>query len=308
VALTRRGHHRIDPMVIRTGDPLGLFEAYATVGPGTTVVVTPRVEPLPRLQLPAAMAEGTAARPERAAQTTPLVTGVRPYVPTDGFNRIHWRSSARHGELQVKEFEIQRTADLWVFLDLDRSVHVGLDDASTVETAVRVAAALGGRALDAGRAVGLEAHGIRRAVLPADRGIRQRQKLLHLLAAVGPDGTTPLREVLIDGLGRLHRGTTVVVVTPSLDREWIRPLAGLRRRGVASLVCLVDPLAHDRQTRLIAALPAITTEGSDTWGRDIRSIRHALAEQDIPALIVDPVQPLGTQLVLPGGRAAARIA
>ncbi len=308
VPLTRRGHHRIDPMVIRTGDPLGLFEAYATVGPGTTVVVTPRMEPLPLLQLPSAMAEGTAARPERAAQTTPLVTGVRPYVPTDGFNRIHWRSSARHGELQVKEFEVQRTADLWIFLDLDRAVHVGLDDAATIETGVRVAAAVGGRALESGRAAGLEAHGIRRAVLPADRGIRQRQKLLHLLAAVGADGTTPLREVLVDGLGRLHRGTTAVVVTPSLDADWVRPLTGLRHRGVAVMACLLDPLAHDRQTRLVSALPALGAEGTEAWARDIRAIRHLLAEQDIPTLLVDPIVSLTTQLALPAGRVAARVA
>jgi len=300
VSLSRRGHHRIDPMVIRTGDPLGLFEAYATVGPGITIVVTPRMEALPMLQLPSAMAEGTSARPERAFQTTPLVTGVRPYVPTDAFNRIHWRSSARHGELQVKEFEIQRTADLWIYLDLDRAVHVGLDDAASVETAVRVAASVAGRALDAGRAVGIEAHGIRRAVLPADRGIRQRQKLLHLLAAVAADGVTPVREVLVDGLGRLRRGTTAVVVTPSLDADWIRPLTGLRRRGIGVLACVIDPPAHDRQTRLVAGLPALGAEGAETWARDLRALRHALAEQDIPTITVDPVATLAAQMVLPG--------
>jgi uncharacterized protein (DUF58 family) len=308
VPLTRRGHHRIDPMVIRTGDPLGLFEAYATVGPGATVVVTPRVEQLPLLELPAAMTEGATARPERAIQTSPLVTGVRPYVPTDAFNRIHWRSSARHGELQVKEFEVQRTADLWIYLDLDRSVHVGLDDAATIETAVRVAASISGRALDQGRAVGLEAYGLRRAVLPADRGIRQRQKVLHLLAAVGAEGTTPLREVLIDGLGRLRRGTTAVIVTPSLDGQWVRPLAGLRTRGVAVLACVIDPLAHDAQTRLAAALPALGADGRDVWARDIRAALHALAEQDIPTLLIDPMERLGVQMVVARGHGRARVA
>jgi uncharacterized protein (DUF58 family) len=308
VVLARRGHHRIDPMVIRTGDPLGLYEAYATVGPGTTIVVTPRVEPLPLLRFPAAMAEGAAARPERAAQTTPLVTGVRPYVPTDAFNRIHWRSSARHGELQVKEFEIQRTADLWLYLDLDRGVHVGLDDAATVETAVRVAAAISGRALESGRAVGLEAHGIRRAVLMADRGVRQRGKVLHLLAAVGADGATPLREVLIDGLARLRRGTTAVIITPSLDTAWVRPLAGLRRRGVAVLACIVDPLAHDTQTRLVGRVPDLGADGREAWAREVRAMLHALAEQDVPAVLVDPVRPLGIQLVLPGDSAGEQVA
>jgi len=153
VPLTRRGHHRIEPAVIRTGDPLGLFEAYATVGSATSIVVTPRVEPLPLFQLPPAPVQGASARPERTPHTTPLVSGVRPYVPGDAYNRIHWRTSARHGELQVKEFDTQRTADVWLYLDLDRQVHVGQGDTATVETAVRVAASIGGQALSEGRAL-----------------------------------------------------------------------------------------------------------------------------------------------------------
>jgi uncharacterized protein (DUF58 family) len=72
VPLTRRGHFRVDPMVIRTGDPFGMFEASATVGTGATVMVYPRVEALPRWRLPAASIEGTHASPERTLQTTPL--------------------------------------------------------------------------------------------------------------------------------------------------------------------------------------------------------------------------------------------
>jgi len=52
--LTRRGHFRIEPLQIRTGDPFGFFEASATVGQGISVVVYPRLEPLPRWHLPAA--------------------------------------------------------------------------------------------------------------------------------------------------------------------------------------------------------------------------------------------------------------
>ena len=36
-------------------------------------------------------------------------------------NRIHWRSTARHGEIQVKEFDLEQTADAWIILDLQRS-------------------------------------------------------------------------------------------------------------------------------------------------------------------------------------------
>ena len=118
--LTRRGHFRIEPLHIRTGDPFGFFEASATVGQGVSVVVYPRLEPLPLWRLPAASLEGSHASPERTLQTTPLATTVRPYAPGDSMNRIHWKSTARHGEIQVKEFDLEQTADAWIILDLQR--------------------------------------------------------------------------------------------------------------------------------------------------------------------------------------------
>ena len=69
------------------------------------------------------------------------------------------------------------------------------------------------------------------SVLPADRGGRQHLKIMQLLAAVDADGAAPLTEGLVTGLARLRRGMTAVIVTASLDRGWIRPLAGLRARA-----------------------------------------------------------------------------
>ena len=57
----------------------------------------------------------------------------------------------------------------------------------------------------------------RTAYLPADRGGRQHQKIMQLLAAVDADASTPLVETLIASVGRLRRGMTAVVITASLD-------------------------------------------------------------------------------------------
>ena len=77
----------------------------------------------------------------------PLATTVRPWAPGDAFNRIHWKSTARHGEIQVKEFDLEQTADVWVFLDLERGIQTGRGDESTIEAAMRVAAAVTDKAL-----------------------------------------------------------------------------------------------------------------------------------------------------------------
>ncbi|MDQ3871896.1 MAG: DUF58 domain-containing protein, partial [Chloroflexota bacterium] len=297
VPLTRRGHYRVEPLVIRTGDPLGFFEASATVGAAAAVTVYPRVELLPRWRLPPAAIEGTHSRPERTIQATPLVTSIRPYLPGDAYNRIHWKVSARQGELQVKEFDLEQTADVWLFLDLERTVHTGGGDESTLEAGVRVAAAIAAQALLENRAVGMTASGHRVAVLPVDRGSRQHQKVMQLLAAVMDDGSVPLVETLIAAMHRLRRGMTAVVVTPSVDREWVRPLAALRGRGVAAVACLLDGLAYEERARQEAEQPPLGLEVREQRTRAQRAIRHALSEYDVRVHTVVPDRPLGELLV-----------
>lgn len=297
VPLTRRGHFRIDPLQVRTGDPFGLFEASAAVGSGATVVVYPRVEPIPFWRLPATALEGTHASRERTLQTTPLVTSVRPYVPGDGYNRIHWRTTARHQELYVREFDLEQAADVWIFLDLERGVHRGRGDESTIEAAVRVAAAVGARALTEHRAVGLTGSSHHLALLPADRGARQHQKLMQQLAAAQPDGIAPLVEVLSHGVGWLRRGMTALVITPSTDPAWVRPLASLRGRGVGTVVCHLDGPAYDAVARETDGRgPAEAGEQA----RAVRALRHTLAEYDLPVHAVVPRVRLAELLITPG--------
>ncbi len=291
--LLRRGHFRIEPLQIRTGDPFGFFEASASVGQGIAVVVYPRVEKLPLWRLPAAGIEGSHAAPERTLQATPLATTVRPYAPGDAFNRIHWRSTARHGEIQVKEFELEQTADAWIFLDLERSGQAGRGEDSTVEVAVRIAASVADKALLENRAVGMTVNAHRMAVLPADRGSRQHLKVMQLLAAVEGDGSTPLAESLVAAAGRLRRGMTAIVITPSLDLAWIRPLAALRSRGIGSVVVTLDAAAADRIERAdrkrrgerVASIDPATEEQR---AQRARALRHALAEYELRVYGVTP--------------------
>ncbi len=294
VPLTRRGTYRIEPMVVRTGDPFGFFEAAATVGRPAVVTVFPRVVPLPRWRLPDANLEGTHSAPERTLQTTPLATTIRPYAPGDSFNRIHWRSTARLGEIQVKEFDLEQTADVWLFVDLDSAVQAGRGDDSTVEESLRVAASICHDAILENRAVGLTTSGHRLVSIPADRGPRQRQKIMQLLAAVDGDGKTPLAEVLLTGLPKLRRGMTAVVITPSHDRHWVRALIGLRSRGVAAVIVSLDSSSYE-----LAAQPrraAASLDEPKDEAQEERALQFALAEYDLKTCLVRAGDNLGTVL------------
>jgi hypothetical protein len=124
---------------------------------------------------------------------------------------------------------------------------------------------------------------------------------MQLLAALEPDGEAPLVESLVQTVGRLRRGMTAVVITPSLDPAWVRVLATLRGRGVACVVVLLDAQAFDRlghQSRAVANHEAWTPdpERDEAAAKRMRAMRHALAEYELKTYVIEPGRPLGEML------------
>jgi hypothetical protein len=95
---------------------------------------------------------------------------------------------------------------------------------------------------------------------------------------------------------------TAVVVTASLDRDWVKPLAALRSRGVACVVISLDIPAFERREQEEAARRAGTPAREaplaqpTTTAQQWRALRHALAEFDIAVYRVGPTTPLAEAL------------
>jgi len=249
VKALRRGRFHLGPIVLRSGDPFGLFATSVAVPADALVLVYPKVLPLPYWQLPGSFLEGNVLTGQRSLQSTSMVMGIREYRPGDAVNRIHWPSSLRHRGLQVKEFELDKTADLWIYLDLERHWHRGEGESSTEERAVTVAASVVAKALHEHRNVGLVTTGVRSEILHPDRGNRQFGKLMQYLAEVQVGGSRSLAETLVETLPRLRRGASVVLITPSLDRGWVRPASTLRESSISTQAVLVGTPDTDERDR-----------------------------------------------------------
>ncbi len=99
---------------VHTGDPLGFFQGTRTSPASELGVVYPRFGSLQTRRQTREL-EATAAAPRAGAGTE--LFGVREYSPGDSLRRIHWRSSARHGVLVVREYEPPGVETLAVYLD-----------------------------------------------------------------------------------------------------------------------------------------------------------------------------------------------
>jgi uncharacterized protein (DUF58 family) len=148
--------------------------------------------------------------------------------------------------------------------------------------------------------VGLTTTGARLTHLSPDRGPRQRQKILNLLAAVDGDGTVPLVEALVAGLPLLRRGMSALIVTPAAEPAWVRPLATLRPRGIGTQVLYLDPRGFLRH-EIVAAGRSIEEPDAAAELAELeqasRQVHHALAEFDVRTCAVPPAVPLGEVLV-----------
>jgi uncharacterized protein (DUF58 family) len=258
----RRGRFTLGPITLTSGDPFGLFRMQRHLSPTSTMIVYPATIELPAFAQPLGQLPGGEAMRRRTHYVTTNVAGVREYVPGDSFNRIHWPSTARTGRLIVKEFELDPTADIWLFLDMQREVQAGsvwetvpiregpallweerprLElDPTTEEYGVTIAASLARHFIRLDRAVGLAAYGQHREMAQADRGDRQLTKLLEILAVIKARGRIPLGDVVAVETSHFSRDTTAVVITPSTDEGLAGILRILGRRGIRAIVVLIE--------------------------------------------------------------------
>jgi uncharacterized protein (DUF58 family) len=257
----QRGRFVLGPITLTSGDPLGIFRFATDVPETTSLVVVPVTVPIPQFNPPTGYLPGGEAMHRRTPYITTSVSGVREYAPGDSFNRIHWPSTARIGQLISKEFELDPLADVWLFLDMHEFAHTESPwlpktaeplswmarrgeprleiPPSTVEYAVTITASLVEYFVRRDREVGFLSYAQQREVVQPDRGERQLSRLLEILAVIQAQGNVPLAQVLATESARLARHSTLIVITPSTDTHWVTALRSLRARGVQGVGVLL---------------------------------------------------------------------
>jgi uncharacterized protein (DUF58 family) len=228
----QRGRFQLGPVSATSGDPFGLFSRSASLTTAKEILVLPRVLPIGSFALFTGGLPGRGRSSRRALHTTPNATTIREYVTGDALSRIHWRSSARYNKLMVKEFDLDPAVDAWIFLDLHDAVQAGEGEHSTEEYGVTIAATTAAYLLHQDLSLGLIVNAQRREFLSLDRGDRQMERVLELLAVVRAGPGPELREALALDAIHFGRNSVAIVITPSTSRDWHDGVRHLQRRGV----------------------------------------------------------------------------
>jgi len=169
---------------------------------------------------------------------------VREYIHGDSPKLIHWPTTARRGKFYSRVLDGAPASDWWIVLDVDSNVQAGRGWENTIELGIILAASLADRGLRARHSVGLLANGEQTVWLKPKSGEHQRLDIMRALAILEP-GRLPLSELLERANPKLGNRISLIVITPSIKKDWLPSLTHLSWKGISPTVLLMDPSSFD---------------------------------------------------------------
>ena len=256
-----RGRFEIGPMSVRVSDPFGLVELGRSFSSTAALTVTPRTVPLPAVPLGGGWTGSGDNRPRAFAVGSAEDVTVREYRRGDDLRRVHWRSSARVGELMVRREEQPWQSRATIFLDNRSGSHRGQGIASSLEAAVSAAASVAvhltqrGYAVRLATAAGEDAAGGWHAGADVSAG-----PLLEALAVVE---TLPRLHLDTSWLGEQGQGGLTVAILGSVSDHDLPVLRRMVHHTSASfaLTLDVDAWAGAAGRAAGTALPLLARQG-----------------------------------------------
>jgi len=253
----QRGVFPGDTITILSRFPFGVFTAKKRIKSGPRCIVWPEIVPI--------KAPASAARQAGYQMPVPSnqllgsdgdISGPRPHRPGESLRRVHWRHTARQGELIVCDREATSSQRMRVRLDLDSS---NKDEAASYEIAIAVAASLLSSAIDSQWTVDLDMVGSR-----VWEGIDKRglPKTLDFLATF--DQSEPSHTSSVATISRLKSARFVLVTNrqPESSNTFTK-----YDRVIFVDMAHTDPDHIHHVTRLV---------GSGNWRKQVSEIGGAI--------------------------------
>ena len=226
-----RGRYAFEDVRVEIADPFGLESvAVALPAPGA-LLVYPRLVRLERLFSETGAHAHDGRRLLLRRHTGFELHGVREYEQGESLRRVHWRSTARRGQLMVKELEDAPRDEIAVLLDADASAVVG----ESFDVQVRAAGSILDSYVHRGRRAVLVVNSERRDVQQVHSVAADWRRALELLAAAEPTGRSTVARLLAEHDGPAARALELAVVTARLEPELVDRLVqrALSRRKVS---------------------------------------------------------------------------
>ncbi|MEJ7630274.1 MAG: DUF58 domain-containing protein [Nocardioidaceae bacterium] len=241
-----RGRYILGPLSVRLSDPFGFVELSRAFAARTALVVTPVIHSLPATTLSGDWSGTGDNRPRAfAAAGTEDIT-VREYRLGDDLRRVHWRSTARTGEIMVRREEQPHQSRVTVLLDTRIGAHRGTGPSSSFEFAVSAAASVAGHLAGKGFVVRMLIDGESSGDSAwHDRGISAPAEVESLLESLAVIQLSARGSFDLTSTDHSAAGLVIAILGGTTPGD-VASLAGLKTGATRALAILLDVAAWSR--------------------------------------------------------------
>lgn len=236
-----RGRFSTGPLSVRTTDPFGLVRLDRQFVATSDVMVTPQVVPLPVMRTAGGAGSTGEARPHRIGVVGQDDALVREYHQGDDVRRIHWRSTARWGDLMVRREEQSWDPSASIMLDTRASAHAGRGMNNSIEWAVSAAASIATHFLDDGFGIEIyEADGpLHISGSLGQHSSASSQLVISRLTDVKPRVTSTMHYA-VEAATVDRPGQLAIAIMGRIDAADAQSLLRVRRNRAQGLALLLD--------------------------------------------------------------------
>lgn len=221
-----RGCYSYGPVVVSISDIFGLFTWKRDIKCDGNLTVYPKIAYLERFSIRPMQMFGTVSTKQNANEDYSSISDIRKYYPGDSFKRIHWKVSARKGSLFVKNYEMSGSAEGYIFLNLFQDDYNNIYRADLEEKAVECAASIVHYTLMNNINTGLYSNGKKLSYIRG-RDLKEFKKFMEEFISVKSNGAVPLGELLESRARLMPKGSSVIMITPKIDRRIMEKIVQL---------------------------------------------------------------------------------
>jgi uncharacterized protein (DUF58 family) len=242
-----RGRYALDEANALVEDPFGVEQGRVPLAEQGALLVLPRIVELDMLFSESGPRADNGRRLLLRRPSGFDVHSVREYEEGESLRKVHWKSTARRGQLMVKELQDEPRDEVAILLDADARSVAG----DSFDAQVRAAGSLLRTQTLRDRRAVLVVNSLRHEVVRVQTALGEWRQALETLAAVEPTGQVPLAALLVDDSGPAARAFELALVTSRLDTALIDRVVhrSLAQRRVSVVYVDAPTFAGGRASR-----------------------------------------------------------
>ena len=257
----QRGVFEMGPIEISTTDLLGIYRATTRHGEIDKIMVYPKIHDLRNFHIGTSQITNEGTSRKKSNILSPHASSVREYAYGDSLSRVHWKTTARTNRLMSKEFDVGSSNEVVILNDLDKSVQCGRLEDSTDELAISVTASLTKSYTDSHTPVGFLSHGNDRYYITPGIGSSHFDRTMQTLAVAKPGNGKKLQQVITEERNIWFNHSSIIIITPSSEKEWVTALSELSQFNTSITVIMVNAKSFGGKHELGPILSALDNIG-----------------------------------------------